>query len=315
MGALILRRIALALLALVLISLVVFASVELLPGDFADVILGQSATPEAVAALRQGLGLDEPAVGRYLGWVSGALQGDFGQSLASGRAVSELIGGRLVNTGFLAAYAAIVAVPLSVTLGAVAALYQSSFADRVINILSLGFISLPEFFVGYVLILVFAVNLGVLPSLALLTPEMSFGEMLVRTLLPAMTLVMVVTGHMMRMTRTALVDILSRPYIEMAELKGVGRARIVFWHALPNAVGPIANVIAINLAYLVVGVVVVEVVFVYPGIGQLFVDSVSSRDLPVVQACCLIFASVYIILNLLADVAQLLSNPRLRQPK
>ncbi|MEZ5478222.1 MAG: ABC transporter permease [Thiolinea sp.] len=265
--------------------------------------------------MRQELGLDRPAPVRYFDWLTSALGGDFGKSLATGKQVSEQIAPRFANTLFLALYAAAIAVPLALLLGVLAALYRNSVFDRITNVLTLTSISSPEFFVGYILILFFAVKYPIFPALANITPDMDFTEKLYRLFLPAMTMVLVVTAHMMRMTRASIISLLASPYIEMARLKGVPQSRVITHHALPNAWAPIINVIALNLAYLITGVVLVEVVFVYPGIGQLLVDSVTKRDFPVVQACCLIFAVTYILLNLLADVGSIITNPRLRHPK
>ncbi|HEX4569080.1 MAG TPA: ABC transporter permease, partial [Dongiaceae bacterium] len=216
---------------------------------------------------------------------------------------------------FLAGVAACVSVPLSIFLGLVAAIRQNSPFDRIINALTLTTISFPEFFIGYILIIAFAVKLAWFPSLAMLSSGMSFWQDLYAVTLPAATLVLVVLAHMMRQTRAAVYSVLSSPFIEMAFLKGIPKWRIVLQHALPNALAPIVNVVALNLAYLIVGVVVVEVVFVYPGMGQLMVDSVSKRDVPVVQTCGLIFALAYVGLNLIADILGILSNPRLRHPR
>ncbi|MDF3937057.1 ABC transporter permease [Pseudomonas citronellolis] len=306
-----LRRILLGALTLLGVSALIFAAVQLLPGDMAQKLLGQSATPEALTALRHELGLDRPALARYLSWLLGSLHGDFGVSLANGRAVSELIGQRLLNTFFLAGYTALIAVPLALLLGLFAALYKDSPYDRIVNVISLAAVSLPEFFIGYILILWLAVKYPVFPSIADLPPSASLLEHLQSAFLPALTLTLVITAHMMRMTRIAVLDLLQLPYIEMARLKGLSRLKIVLRHALPNAWAPIVNVIAVNLAYLITGVVVVEVVFVYPGLGQLMVDSVIKRDVMVVQACCCIFAVVYIGINLLADVLSIVTNPRL----
>ncbi|MGI9434292.1 MAG: ABC transporter permease, partial [Geminicoccaceae bacterium] len=243
------------------------------------------------------------------------VQGDFGQSLATDRPIADLLAGRLGNTLFLAGLAAVIAVPVSLTLGILAALYRNSWLDRGTNLVALAAISMPEFFVAYILIVYLAVNAGIFPAISNIGPDLSFGERIYRTLLPAITLTLVVTAHMMRMTRAAIINLLASPYIEMARLKGLSPGRIIVHHALPNALAPIINVIALNLAYLIVGVVVVEVVFVYPGLGQLMVDSVSNRDLPVVQACAMIFAATYILLNLLADVLSTISNPRLLHPR
>ena len=324
----ILQRLGLGLLTLFIVSIVIFTAVNMLPGDFAEAILGQGATPEAVEAIRHDLGLDQHPVVRYLDWLSGALRGDLGNSFAQANfasfvgsdsgvrvTVAQQIAPRFANTMFLAGVTAAIAVPFAVTLGILAALYRNSVFDKIANISTLTSISSPEFFLAYILILFFAVLNPILPSLSNIYDGMSFGERLEKTLLPALTLTLVVTAHMMRMTRAAIINLLASPYIEMARLKGIKPMRVIVHHALPNALAPIINVIALNLAYLITGVVVVEVVFVYPGIGQLFVDSVKIRDIPVVQACCLIFAGAYILLNLTADILSILSNPRLRHPK
>lgn len=309
------HRILLGLGALLAVSVLIFIGTEILPGDVAQAILGQSATPETVANIRAELGLDRPAYVRYFEWLIGILQGDLGTSLASGKPISEMIGSRLLNTLFLAGVAAVVSVPLAILLGLIAARFRDTWLDKSISIATLSTISMPEFFVGYILIFLFAVNLRWVPSLANIHAGMSLGQKLTIIALPCATLTLVVVAHMMRLTRAAIVNVMSSPYIEMAELKGVTRSRIIFRHALPNALSPIINVVVLNLAYLVVGVVVVEVVFVYPGMGQLMVDHVSKRDVPVVQACGFIFAATYILLNMTADVLSILSNPRLRKPK
>jgi peptide/nickel transport system permease protein len=312
---LVLKRLGLGALTLLVVSILIFFAVELLPGDLAEAVLGQGATPETVARMREQLGLDQPAPLRYFQWLGGALQGDFGVSLVSGERVSETIAPRFRNTLFLAAYAAVIAVPISIILGVIVALLRNSVFDRVANVLTLTSISSPEFFLGYILILYLAVNTGMFPALANLREGMSLTELLHRTFLPALTLVLVVTAHMMRMTRAAIISLLASPYIEMARLKGTPPWKVIVKHALPNAWAPIINVVALNLAYLITGVVLVEVVFVYPGIGQLLVDAVAKRDFPIVQACCLVFAATFILLNLAADVGAILTNPRLRHPK
>ncbi|MCC5987862.1 MAG: ABC transporter permease [Pararhodobacter sp.] len=309
------QRLALGLLTLFVVSLIIFGATELLPGDFAEAVLGQAATPETVAAIRRELGLDQPFYIRYVDWLWGAVQFDFGSSLAQrGRPVADMILGRLGNTLFLALYAAAMAVPLALMLGILAALWRNSLFDRVTNSSALSAISFPEFFVAYILIYILAQG-GWFPSMARMPASADLGEKLYRSFLPALTLTLVVTAHMMRMTRAAIINLLSSPYIEMARLKGMRPSRVIVHHALPNAIAPIVNVVAINLAYLITGVVVVEVVFVYPGLGQLMVDSVSRRDIPVVQAVALIFAAAYVLLNLTADVISTLSNPRLMYRK
>ena len=311
----VLKRLALGVLTLTVVSLIIFIGVELLPGDLAEAILGQAATEETVAAFRRVLKLDLPAHERYLAWLWGIAQGDMGRSLANNREISELIAVRLSNTMFLAAVAAAISVPLAVTLGVLAALYRNSFYDRSINVVTLTTISMPEFFVAYILIFFLAVKAGIFPSISNVSPDTEFWDRVYRVSLPALTLTLVVVAYMMRHTRAAILNLLASPYIEMANLKGMTRSRIIVKHALPNAWAPIVTVIAFALAYLIVGVVVVEVVFVYPGLGQLLVDSVSKRDIPVVQACSMIFAAVFILLNLIADIVSILTNPRLLHPK
>lgn len=315
MTTLVIKRLALGCLSLWFVSVIILVGVDFLPGDIATEILGQSATPEAVAAFRQVLGLDQPLHIRYIHWLSAFVQGDFGNSLANGRQIAELLGSRLLNTLFLASVTAVIAVPLALGLGFLAAIHRNGVFDRMINSATLTFISFPEFFLAYLLILLFSVKAGWLPSLANVDASQPLLERLYRVTLPALTLTLVVMAHMMRMTRAAIINLLASPYIEMATLKGVPGWRVILRHALPNAWAPIINVIVLNLAYLIVGVVVVEVVFVYPGMGQLMVDSVKKRDMPVVQACSLVFAATYIVLNLTADVLSVLTNPRLRHPK
>lgn len=315
----ILNRLALGLLTLFLVSALIFLAAAMLPGDFASVILGQSATPETIAAFRRSLGLDQPLLVRYVDWIAGVVTGDFGKSFSSTpnnpRYVVNMLGSRIANTFILAGTTAIVAVPLSLALGILAALYRRTFADRAINAVSLVAISLPDFLVAYLLMFVFAIKLGWFTSLSTVSTGMGYFEILPLILMPVMTLTLVIVAHMMRMTRASIINVLSSSYIEMAHLKGLAPWRVVLRHALPNAWAPIAVIVAFNLAYLIVGVVVVEVVFVYPGIGQLMVDAVRTRDIPVVQACALIFAGTYILLNLMADIVAIASNPRLLHPK
>lgn len=311
----IVQRVALGILTLFLVSVLIFLSVELLPGDLAQSILGQTATEESLQILREQLNLDRPAPVRYFEWLASMAQGDLGTSLANGRPVGELIGARLGNTLFLAGVTALVAVPIALGLGIMAALRRNTWFDRASTASTLIAISFPEFFIGYVLVLFLGIKLGWFPVISNIGPETGIGERLYRSILPVMTLTLAALAQMMRMTRAAIINLLALPYIEMARLKGASQRRVVNVHALPNAVAPIVNVVALNLAYLITGVVVVEVVFVYPGLGQLLVDSVSKRDIPVVQAACLFFAGTYILLNLLADVLAIVSNPRLLHPR
>lgn len=313
--ALILRRLGLSLILTIAVSLLIFVGVEALPGDFATTYLGQSATPQAVANIRAELALDQPLPVRYVHWLGGVLQGDFGTSWASRMPVAAQIADRLGNSLFLASVAAIIAIPLAILLGLVAVLTRDTILDRAINVVTLAAISLPEFFVGYLLILVFAVNFGIATFPSTIFAGMTLGAKLQAIALPVATLVLVVLAHMMRMTRAAIISVLSSAYMETAELKGLTAWRAILRHAAPNAIAPIVNVVALNLAYLIVGVVVVEVVFVFPGMGQYMVDAVTVRDMPVVQACGLIFAAVYILLNMVADIIAIVSNPRLRHPR
>ena len=315
-------RLALSALTLLAVAAIIFAGTELLPGDVAQAILGRSATPESLAALREKLGLAHPAHVRFWFWLSGFVRGDLGTSLMAGvgiwgvdTTINEEVGQRLWNTIILAGLAALIALPPALILGMIAAVRPNGTYNRFINIVSLSAISMPEFFIAYVLIAVVAVQLGWFPGMAPVSPTIEFWDRLYVMALPITTLVAVSFAYILRMTRACVVDVLSHSYIEMAALKGLPTWRIVAQHAFPNAIGPIANVIALTLAYLIVGVVVVEVVFVYPGMGQYLVDAVSKRDVPVVQACSLIFAAIYVGLNLVADFVAIVANPRLRYPK
>ncbi len=319
----VIQRLLLGLITLFFVSIIIFAMVAMLPGDFTQAVLGQAALEETVQAFRKELGLDQPAVYRYFQWLGAVLQGDFGTSF-SGRASSgidrsrpvlELIEPRLYNTLFLASMTAIVAVPLALYLGITAALHRNGFFDRLINTVTLVSISLPEFLVAYVLMALLAVLWPVFPPISEVRPGADFFDRLYISVLPALTLTMVTIAHMMRMTRAAIINLLASPYVEMARLKGVAQREIIIKHVLPNAWAPIATVIAFNLAYLVIGVVVVETVFTYPGIGRLMVDSVTTRDIPIVQACGLIFAGTYIFLNMSADIIGIVTNPRLLHPR
>ena len=308
--------------------MIIFSSVNLLPGDFVESVLGQARTEESVRIFREELGLDKPYHIRYINWLTSAMKGDLGSTFSgrnasyanqpqqsTARSVTSLLKPRLFNTFFLAAMTAIIAIPLSLILGITAALYRNSFYDRTVNASALTAISMPEFFVAYILIIFLASINQIFPSLSNVTSSTPILERIYLSIMPALTLTLVTVAHMMRMTRASIINLLSSPYIEMARLKGLSRTKVIIEHALPNAWAPIANIIAFNLAYLIVGVVVVEVVFVYPGVGQLMVDSVIKRDIPVVQGCALVFALTYILLNLIADVISIITNPRLLYPK
>jgi len=311
---LIASRVGLGLLTLLVVSVVIFLLTQILPGDVASAVLGQNATKENLAAFRHELGLDQPALTRYFTWLWGLLHGDFGVALTNKRNIVEELWPRFKNTLFLASFAALMAVPIAVGFGILAAIREGKPLDRIANILALIAISLPEFFVGYILILNFAVNRDWFPSLATVSSDMGFAERVWTVTLPAITLTLLVTAHMLRMTRNSVLSIMSTAYIEMAFLKGLKRSRVVSRHALPNAAAPIISVVALNIAYLVVGVVVVENVFTYPGIGQYMID-VTKRDVPVIEACGIVFAGVFITLNTVADVLAIILNPRLRHPR
>ncbi|TIT64870.1 MAG: ABC transporter permease [Mesorhizobium sp.] len=312
---LIAQRIALGVLLLLAISVLIFAGTQILPGDVAQAILGQSATPESLANLREQLGLNDPAYVRYFHWLGGVLTGDLGTAMSSGQDIATSIKGRLWNTLFLAFWAAIVAVPLAIILGLIAVRYRNGWVDKLISGLALASTSFPEFFIGYLLVYFFAVKWQIFPAISTVYDGMPFGERMQAIALPATALTLVVLAHMMRMTRAAILNVMQSAYVETAELKGLSAFSVIRKHAFPNAIAPIINVVMLNLAYLIVGVVVVEVIFVYPGMGQYLVDHVTKRDVPVVQAVGLIFAAVYISLNIIADIAAIVANPRLRHPK
>ncbi len=309
------QSVALSLVMLLAVSVLTFVGTELLPGDVASAILGQEATPKALEAIRRKLHLYDPAIVRYGLWLGHFLTGDFGNSLANGRSVSAELAVRLPNTLFLAGYTALMSVPIALIGGILAAIQQDRPFDRVVTALCLGLGSLPEFFVCYCLIKVFAVDLGWVPSFSMILPHITFAQKFYVTLLPMLALAISSIAHPLRMIRACIIGVMSQPFVEMAFLKGMPRWRVVAFHALPNAFAPIITVVTLTLAWLVAGVVVVEVIFVYPGVGQLMVDAVSHRDIPIVQACGMIFAATFIGMNLLADILTILVSPRLRLGK
>ncbi|MER9086081.1 ABC transporter permease [Mesorhizobium sp. M0847] len=309
------QRVALGIVLLLAVSVLIFAGTQILPGDVAQAILGQSATPESLANLREQLGLNQPAYIRYFHWLGGVLTGDLGTAMSSGQDIATSIKGRLWNTLFLAFWAAIVAVPLAIILGLIAVRYRNGWVDKLISGLALASTSFPEFFIGYVLVYFFAVKYQWFPAISTVYDGMPFGERMQAIASPATALTLVVLAHMMRMTRAAILNVMQSAYVETAELKGLSAFNVIRKHAFPNAIAPIINVVMLNLAYLIVGVVVVEVIFVYPGMGQYLVDHVTKRDVPVVQAVGLVFAAVYISLNIIADIGAIVANPRLRHPK
>ena len=309
---LIAERLGVMLVTLVIVSFTVFAATQLLPGDVAQILLGQAATPEAVAGLREAMGLNEPAITRYLNWLIGLTQGDFGLSYVTREQIADLIAGRLQNTLRLAAITTLISVPLALSLGILAALYQGTKFDRVVSTATVMIISVPEFMVATLAVLIFAVYLKWLPALSYANEVTSLWQLLKTFAMPVITLTFVIAAQMIRMSRAAVIETLNTPYCEMALLKGASRRRTVLIHALPNALGPIANAVALSLSYLLGGVIIVETIFNYPGIAKLMVDAVATRDLPLVQSCAMIFCFGYLMLIMLADIISILSNPRLR---
>lgn len=309
---LIVGRVAMALLSLLAVSVIVFAITSLLPGDAAQEQLGQEVTPEALAALRAQMGLTQSGPERYWHWLSGMLQGNPGQSVVSGAPVAELIRSRLPNSLLLAAVTAGLAVPLALALGILSAVWRGSWFDRAASMGAVAVVSVPEFLVATFAVLIFAVHLRWLPALSYASDITSVGQMLRSFAMPVLSLSCVIVAQMMRMTRAAVIDQLRAPYIEMVLLKGASPARMVLAHALPNAIGPIANAVALSLSYLLGGVIIVETIFNYPGIAKLMVDGVAQRDMPLVQTCAMIFSGAYLILVTLADLCGIAANPRLR---
>lgn len=315
MGPLIFRRILIGFGTLIVVSLLVFFGLSILPGDVAAIRLGQAATPESLAALRAQLGLDQPAYVRYFTWLGGMATGDLGKSNAGGATIAALIDFRLMNTLKLGGIVAFISVPLSVFLGLLAAMYPGTWLDRILTFGTMSLVAVPEFLIATFLVLIFAVHLQWMPSIAYMSGGETFWEWMHALAMPILTLVVVVSAQMIRMTRAGILNVMNSPYIEMAILKGVARKRIILRHALFNAIGPIINVIALNLAYLVSGVVIVETIFAYSGLAKLMIDGVQTRDFPLVQACAMIFCGTYVLLLLAADIGAILSNPRLRNPK
>ena len=306
------QRIALALLSLLAVSVIVFSITAVLPGDAAQEQLGQEATPEALAALRTQMGLDVPAPERYAKWLLGMVQGDPGRSATTQLPVGELVASRLPNSLLLAAVTALFSVPIALTLGIASAVWRGSWFDRAASTAAVGVVSVPEFLVATLAVLVFAVQLRWLPALSFVNDIESVGQMLRAFAMPVLVLCCVIVAQMMRMTRAAVIDQLEAPYIEMVRLKGASPMRMVLAHALPNAVGPIANAVALSLSYLLGGVIIVETIFNYPGIAKLMVDGVTQRDIPLVQACAMLFCAGYLILVTTADLCGIVANPRLR---
>jgi peptide/nickel transport system permease protein len=314
LGIFILRRLLMGLLVLALVSVVVFAATQALPGDPARAILGRTATPASLAALRKQLHLDQPVLQQYWNWVTGLLHGDLGTSLAAREPVSTYLHDRLINSAFLVFVAGVISIPLSIAIGAYAALRRDKAFDVTSSIGTLLLAALPEFVVGVSLVVLFSTTVfpHTLPGVALLAPGAEPWDHLNEMVLPILTLIIAVTPYVARIMRASMIEVLESDYVEMARLKGVPERIVILRHALPNALGPTFQVIAINLAYLAGGVIVVEYVFNYAGIGGALQNAVSTRDLPVVQALAMLIAALYVVLNMMADIATILVTPRLR---
>jgi peptide/nickel transport system permease protein len=310
----ILRRILLGLLTLFLVSLVVFAATQALPSDPARAILGRTATPESLKALREQLNLNHSVVSQYTHWLGGIFTGDLGNSLAArGEPVTKVLGKRLENSAVLVLLAAVISIPLSILLGVISARRRDGPLDHSMSLVLLALAALPEFVVGIALVLLFATRVfHVLPAVSLIPPDSSPWQNLKELVLPTLTLVLAVSPYVARIMRASMVEVLESDFVEMARLKGMPERHVLWRHAVPNAIAPAIQVIALNLAYLAGGIVVVEFVFAYPGIGSALVDGVANRDLPIVQALAVLIAAVYVGCNVLADIATILVSPRLR---
>ena len=314
--ALVGRRLALGILTLWLVSIVIFAATQVLPGNAAYAVLGQHATPDRVAALEKQLHLDRPMVVQYWDWISGVLRGDLGTSFANGDTVSHLVGPRIANSAVLVLLAGVIGTVIGVVLGMLAAARRDGWLDNGLSVISLAVTALPEFVVAIALVMLFAsLALHILPGTSFIPPGVSPWSNLSLLVLPVATLVIVIVPYIFRMMRGAMIEALESDYVEMAKLKGAPRWRVMLVHALPNSIAPTIQVIGLNLLYLAGGIVVVEYVFAYPGMGAGLVDAVSSRDIPAIQFITLVLAAFYVFMNILTDVVALLASPRRRLPR
>lgn len=315
MLTLLLRRLLLGLVTIWLVSGLIFLAVEALPGDACTAYLQRDAVGQRLAHCQAELGLDRPAVLRYLEWVGGALRGDFGFSVNGSRRIAAIVGDRLRNTLLLAGCTILLGVPLALMLGVITALRRDKATDILLSAFAIFAMTIPEFVSATLLIFIFSIWLGWLPGIVMASSNAPLGAFFPEIILPVLVLMMVMSAHILRTVRSSVIDVMASDYVRMAELKGVPNRRVILRHALPNALLPAINIIALTMAWLLGGVVVVETVFNYPGLGRLMVDAIAERDLPVVQAIALILAAVYVGLNLIADMLTLLLNPRLRGMK
>ena len=309
MSKLVWRRV----LTLWLISLIVFAAVLALPGDAATAILGREATPDRVAALRDQLNLEDSVVSQYLQWIGGVVTGSFGESAATQQPVSDLLNERVPNSLFLVFVASAIAIPLSIVIGVFLAMRRDRPADHVGSTVSLVLAALPEFVIGIGLVLLFATSVFKwFPAVSLLAPGQRAWEAPKYVVLPAATLILAVTPYISRIMRGSMIEVLESEYVTMARLKGLPERTVIWRHAVPNAIVPAIQVAALQLAWMAGGVVVVEFVFSYPGIGPLLVEGVANQDMPVVQTLVMLAAAVYVLMNLVADLATIMVTPKLR---
>lgn len=309
---LILRRLALGALTVALVSAMIFAAVEALPGDACTAILQRDASGQRLENCRRELGIDRPALQRYLAWAANAARGDLGTSAHNGKTIAALVGDRLKNTLLLAACSLALGVPLAIGLGILTGLRRDGAADIAISTTTIFAMTIPEFVSATVLIFVFSIWLGWVPGIVTASASAPLSAFFPGIVLPMVVLTMVMTAHILRTVRSSVIEVLASDYVQMAVLKGVPYRRLVLRHVLPNALLPAINVIALTIAWLLGGVVVVEKVFNYPGLGNYMIDSISDRDLPVVQAIALILATVYVGVNLAADLLGMLLDPRFR---
>jgi len=312
LGVFIARRLLFSLLVLLIISIVVFFVVQVLPGDVASMILGTDATPEDVATMREQLGLNRPALVRYLEWIGGVVRGDWGTSLRLNQPVGPLILSRMANSAVLAVVTLLIAVPVAIGLGVYAGLRQGKLPDRIIAVVTLIGTSLPEFVWGSLLIIVFSYKLEWLPPSSLMDPDDPLLTHVKVLVMPVLTLTLVMLAYTSRMTRTSMIDVLERNFVRTARLKGIGERRVILRHALPNALLPTITIVAMNIGWLMGSLVVVETVFSYPGLGRMMVFAVTNRDVTILQMTVLITAAIYCLANLSADVLYALLNPRVR---
>ena len=309
---LIMRRLGLAVVTIFIISLIVFFGVEALPGDAATAYLGQLATDESLKALREEFGLNTPPLERYVNWLGDLVRGDLGDSLSRRKPVTELIGNRFRNTAVLAAAATIFAVPIAIVLGVIAGLTRDKWPDITVSLVAIISMTLPGFVIATVLIYIFAIRLDWFPAVTLIPSDAPISQLLPNIVLPIITLTFVMVAHILRLVRTNMIDVMLSDYVQMARLKGVPMIKIVFHHALPNAMLPTINIIALTIAWLVGGVAIVETIFNYPGIGSLMIHGITDKDLPLIQGIAIILAAIFIVINLIADLLSLFLNPRLR---